>query len=276
MRIIGRAFLVALVTGGGALIAWPLLVHRHWAWILVVAVGVIALLGFAGYAWAATRLGRKPLTYLTWLEWTTAIIPVSLGLLAATFIAWLTGRYGPGDGRLHADLGVGLGGITAAVAAGFVDPLKDGGLRASRIRAVFRKAYLPRVTGLPERWELSLRSDNHAPNWATAAARKQRAQEFKNLPTPGTSATAQLFIAEGKILQPSEAGQDTVSATWLRPMSEAGFLQAGYSDPAGQRVVMVLCAPNPAEIKQRLDHLPDVRDQKVSFAVVPVSRLGVR
>ena len=82
-----------------------------------------------------------------------------------------------------------------------------------------------------------------------------------------------LFIAEGQIRQPIEAGEHAVAAAWLGPMVDSGFLQAGYLDAAGQRVVMILSAPNHLEINQRLGDLPVVRDQKVSFTVSQVTAL---
>lgn len=82
-----------------------------------------------------------------------------------------------------------------------------------------------------------------------------------------------LFIAEGRIRQPLEAGERAVAAAWLGPMVDSGFLQAGYLDAAGQRVVMVLSAPERRDIDQRLGDLPVVRDQKVSFTVTHVTAL---
>ena len=84
---------------------------------------------------------------------------------------------------------------------------------------------------------------------------------------------AMLFIAEGQLHQPIEAVDRTVAAAWLGPMVDAGFLQAGYLDAAGQRVVMILSAPDRHEIDERLGSLPMVRDEKVSFAVSPVTAL---
>lgn len=82
-----------------------------------------------------------------------------------------------------------------------------------------------------------------------------------------------LFIAEGQIRQPIEAAEHTVAAAWLGPMVDSGFLQAGYLDAAGQRVVMILSAPDRQEIDQRLGDLPVVRDQKVSFKISHVTAL---
>jgi hypothetical protein len=82
-----------------------------------------------------------------------------------------------------------------------------------------------------------------------------------------------LFIAEGEIRRPLGAEDHTVAAAWLGPMVDAGFLQAGYLDAAGQRVVMILSAPDRVEIDERLGDLPVVRDQNVSFKVSPVTAL---
>jgi len=82
-----------------------------------------------------------------------------------------------------------------------------------------------------------------------------------------------LFIAEGKIAQPIEAAEHAVAAAWLGPMVDSGFLQSGYLDAAGQRVVMILAAPDRLEIDERLGDLPVVREQKVSFTVSRVTAL---
>jgi hypothetical protein len=82
-----------------------------------------------------------------------------------------------------------------------------------------------------------------------------------------------LFIAEGQIRQPIEGGERAVAAAWLGPMVDSGFLQAGYLDAAGKRVVMILSAPSRREIDQRLGDLPVVHDQKVSFTVSHVTAL---
>lgn len=82
-----------------------------------------------------------------------------------------------------------------------------------------------------------------------------------------------LFIAEGQIREPIEPGEHTIAAAWLGPMVDSGLLQAGYLDPAGQRVVLILAAPDHLEIEQRLHDLPVVRDQKVRFTVTQVTAL---
>ena len=82
-----------------------------------------------------------------------------------------------------------------------------------------------------------------------------------------------LFIAEGQIREPIESGDHTVAAAWLGPMVDSGLLHAGYLDPAGQRVVLILSAPDRLEIDQHLSDLPIVRDQKVRFIVTQVTAL---
>ena len=82
-----------------------------------------------------------------------------------------------------------------------------------------------------------------------------------------------LYIAEGRIRQPIDGDERTVQAAWLGPMIDSGFLHAGYVDTAGQRVVMILSAPDRLDIDQRLDDLPVVRDHKVSFTVSQVTAL---
>jgi hypothetical protein len=82
-----------------------------------------------------------------------------------------------------------------------------------------------------------------------------------------------LFIAEGQIRQPIDASEHAIAAAWLGPMVDAGFLQTGYLDAAGQRIVMILSAPDRLEIEERLGALPVVRDQKVIFSVSHVTAL---
>jgi hypothetical protein len=82
-----------------------------------------------------------------------------------------------------------------------------------------------------------------------------------------------LFIAEGKIHQPIEATDHKTAAAWLGPMVDAGFLQSGYLDAAGQRVLMVLSAPDADAVAKRLDNLPIVHDGSVSFSVSRVTAL---
>jgi hypothetical protein len=82
-----------------------------------------------------------------------------------------------------------------------------------------------------------------------------------------------LFIAEGAIRKPLDAGEQTMAAAWLGPMVDAGFLHAGYLDAAGQRVVMILSAPDRFDIEERLRNLPVVRNENVSFKISPVTAL---
>ena len=82
-----------------------------------------------------------------------------------------------------------------------------------------------------------------------------------------------LFIAEGKIHQPIEASDRKTAAAWLGPMVDSGFLQSGYLDAAGQRVLMVLSAPDQDAITERLEDLPIVRNGAVSFSVSRVTAL---
>jgi hypothetical protein len=82
-----------------------------------------------------------------------------------------------------------------------------------------------------------------------------------------------LFIADGHIGQPIRDDERAAVAAWLGPMVDAGFLQAGYLDAPGQRVVMILSAPDRVDVEERLADLPIVRDQRVSFTVSPVTAL---
>lgn len=82
-----------------------------------------------------------------------------------------------------------------------------------------------------------------------------------------------LYIAEGKIYQPIEPTDHKRAAAWLGPMVDSGFLQSGYLDAVGQRVLMVLSAPGEAAVTRRLDDLPIVQDGSVSFSVSRVTAL---
>ena len=82
-----------------------------------------------------------------------------------------------------------------------------------------------------------------------------------------------LFIADGQIHEPIDGDDHVVAAAWLGPMVDSGFLQAGYLDAAGRRVVMILSAPDRSDVDERLGDLPVVRDEKVSFTVSPVTAL---
>ena len=82
-----------------------------------------------------------------------------------------------------------------------------------------------------------------------------------------------LFIAEGKIHQPIEATDRKTAAAWLGPMVDAGFLQSGYLDADGQRVLMVLSAPDEEDVTRRLNNLPIVHDGAVSFSISRVTAL---
>lgn len=82
-----------------------------------------------------------------------------------------------------------------------------------------------------------------------------------------------LFIAEGKIHQPSEAIDHRSVAAWLGPMVDSGFLHSGYLDAAGRRVLMVLSAPDVEAATSRLGDLPIVRDGSVSFSIAAVTAL---
>ena len=56
-------------------------------------------------------------------------------------------------------------------------------------------------------------------------------------------------------------------------MVDSGLLHAGYLDPNGQRVLLILSAPDRRKIDQHLSDLPSVQDQKVSFTVTQVTAL---
>ena len=82
-----------------------------------------------------------------------------------------------------------------------------------------------------------------------------------------------LFIAEGRINRPVEETEHTVAAAWLGPMVDSGFLQSGYLDAAGQRVFMVLSAPDHVDVEERISDLPIVREGTVTFSITQVTAL---
>ncbi|MDT4901283.1 MAG: hypothetical protein QOG07_3879 [Pseudonocardiales bacterium] len=82
-----------------------------------------------------------------------------------------------------------------------------------------------------------------------------------------------LFIAEGRINRQVEGTEHTVAAAWLGPMMDSGFLQSGYLDAAGQRVFMVLSAPDHVEVEQWIGDLPIVHEGTVTFSITQVTAL---
>jgi hypothetical protein len=84
-----------------------------------------------------------------------------------------------------------------------------------------------------------------------------------------------LIIAEGTIYRPVTDQERRAAAAWLGPMTDAGFLHGGWIDPAGNRLWMVISAPDLAEAQQRLDNLPPVRDGSVSFSITRVDALRI-
>jgi hypothetical protein len=87
--------------------------------------------------------------------------------------------------------------------------------------------------------------------------------------------TSMLIIAEGTIYRPVTDQERRAAAAWLGPMTDAGFLHGGWIDPAGNRLWMVISAPDLAEAQQRLDNLPPVRDGSVSFSITRVDALRI-
>jgi len=65
-----------------------------------------------------------------------------------------------------------------------------------------------------------------------------------------------LIIAQGTIYRPVTDQERRAAAAWLGPMTDAGFLHGGWIDPAGNRLWMVISAPDLAEAQQRLDKSP--------------------
>lgn len=86
-------------------------------------------------------------------------------------------------------------------------------------------------------------------------------------------ASAVLILAEGKIHRPVEGAEQRAVAAWLGPMADAGFLQSGYLDASGERVIMILSAPDLAAADQRLADLPPARDGSVSFHTTRITAL---
>jgi hypothetical protein len=82
-----------------------------------------------------------------------------------------------------------------------------------------------------------------------------------------------LFLAEGAIHRAIGATDRKTAAAWLGPMVDSGFLQSGYLDRGGRRVVMVLSASDKDAVARRLDDLPIVRDGSVVFSISRVTAL---
>ena len=64
-----------------------------------------------------------------------------------------------------------------------------------------------------------------------------------------------LIIAQGTIYRPVTDQERRAAAAWLGPMTDAGFLHGGWIDPAGNRLWMVISAPDLADIRVALVHL---------------------
>jgi hypothetical protein len=84
-----------------------------------------------------------------------------------------------------------------------------------------------------------------------------------------------LIIAQGTIHRPVTDHERRAAAAWLGPMTDRGFLHGGWIDPTGQRLWMVISAPDLADAQQRLDDLPPVRDGSVSFTLAEVDALRI-
>ena len=89
-----------------------------------------------GYAGIRSEYGQA-------LEIAAPVGVVTVAVAAAILVAWLGSEVvtaGGSDAEKTA-WGIGVGGITAGLSAAFVDPLKDGGINARRIRAAFRRTF---------------------------------------------------------------------------------------------------------------------------------------
>ena len=84
-----------------------------------------------------------------------------------------------------------------------------------------------------------------------------------------------LMIAEGTIHRPVTEQEHRAAAAWLGPMTDAGFLHGGWIDPTGNRLWMVISAPDLADAQQRLDGLPFARDGSASFTFTRVKALPI-
>ena len=84
-----------------------------------------------------------------------------------------------------------------------------------------------------------------------------------------------LMIAQGTVHRPVTDHERRAASAWLGPMTDTGFLQGGWVDPTGQRLWMVISAPDLTDAQQRLDNLPPVRDGSVSFTLTQVAALRI-
>lgn len=77
---------------------------------------------------------------------------------------------------------------------------------------------------------------------------------------------------QGRIHQPIGVDHD-IAAAWLGPIVDSGFLRSGYLDASGERVLMVLSAPDREGVDMRLHDLPIERKGAVSFSLSHVTAL---
>ncbi len=82
-----------------------------------------------------------------------------------------------------------------------------------------------------------------------------------------------LIFAEGIINRPVEGDKQAAASAWLGPMVDAGFMQSGYHDAVGNRILMILSAETMNDVERRLADLPVVRDGSVTFHTSHVTAL---
>jgi hypothetical protein len=78
---------------------------------------------------------------------------------------------------------------------------------------------------------------------------------------------------QGRIHQPIGTVDHDIAAAWLGPIVDCGFLRSGYFDASGERVLMVLSAPDREGVDMRLNDLPIERKGAVSFSLSHVTAL---
>ena len=205
MGTIIRSALIATITVAGGFAALLFLRHSGWAWALLGGVAGAGAIGETAFRVATSRLHGHPIGVRQALEIAAPVGVVTVAVAAAILVAWLGSEVvtaGGSDAEKTA-WGIGVGGITAGLSAAFVDPLKDGGINARRIRTAFRRTF-ETDSGLPINLQKSIMTPGQQINWSTWTDRRDRAREFDTYvhPSPrddrgGTSGAAQPAAGRG-------------------------------------------------------------------------------
>lgn len=80
-----------------------------------------------------------------------------------------------------------------------------------------------------------------------------------------------LILAEGTISPHTDNAERAGVPAWLGPMVDAGFMQDGWINRAGDHVWLLLASPDLATAVERLADLPVVRSGAVHFTTTEVT-----